>query len=115
MVGIVCESRINALPYGIGGIFNTRKGKFQYKISLYIIIYPFGSKSWSKYRGYIGRPTLSLPLSPDIRVPPEHLFERASPDPRGVDGGVTATGVLSRERGNLITIDYHLYYALLAR
>ena len=23
---------------------------------------------------------------------------------RGVDGGVTATGVLSRERGNLITI-----------
>jgi len=24
--------------------------------------------------------------------------------PRGVDGGVTATGVLSRQRGNLITI-----------
>ena len=24
---------------GIGGIFNTRTGKFQYKISLYIIIY----------------------------------------------------------------------------
>ena len=29
--------------------------------------------------------------------------------PRGVDGGVTATGVLSRERGNLITISITLY------
>ena len=28
---------------------------------------------------------------------------------RGVDGGVTATGVLSRERGNLITISITLY------
>ena len=29
--------------------------------------------------------------------------------PRVVDGGVTATGVLSRERGNLITISITLY------
>ena len=29
---------------------------------------------------------------------------QASAATRGVDGGVTATGVLSRERGNLITI-----------
>ena len=28
---------------------------------------------------------------------------------RVVDGGVTATGVLSRERGNLITISITLY------
>ena len=28
---------------------------------------------------------------------------------RDVDGGVTATGVLSRERGNLITISITLY------
>ena len=29
--------------------------------------------------------------------------------PRVVDGGVTATGVLSRERGNLITVCITLY------
>ena len=34
----------------------------------------------------------------------EPSWESACVDTRVVDGGVTATGVLSRERGNLITI-----------
>ena len=36
-----------------------------------------------------------------------YMYSQDSPTflrPRGVDGGVTATGVLSRQRGNLITI-----------
>ena len=36
-------------------------------------------------------------------------FIRVVPVSRVVDGGVTATGVLSRERGNLITISITLY------
>ena len=35
--------------------------------------------------------------------------ENAYPSPRVVDGGVTATGVLSRQRGNLITIGITQY------
>ena len=35
--------------------------------------------------------------------------ENISLQPRVVDGGVTATGVLSRERGNLITVCITLY------
>ena len=38
-----------------------------------------------------------------------HSDEWSALHPRVVDGGVTATGVLSRERGNLITVCITLY------
>ena len=55
------------------------------------------SKSWVKK---CGRDNSARGPSVAIQVVPYRWYHLA----RVVDGGVTATGVLSRQRGNLITI-----------
>jgi hypothetical protein len=64
----------------------------------------------------MNKATVSLPYLPALLTawPGSHsedygIKTTGLGESRVVDGGVTATGVLSRERGNLITISITLY------